>query len=247
MYSKRELDIIKENGKFLGELFNILKDVVKPGISTKEIDEFIERKIKKYKAIPSFKGYMGYPAVSCISINKELVHGIPKRNKIVKEGDIVSIDVGIYKNGFHVDAARTYMIGKVTPEKKRIVEVCESSFYYAIENIKVGDTIGDLGYMIQSFVEKHGYSVIRDLVGHGVGRNLHEEPQVPNYGIPNTGPVIYDNMVLAIEPMISAGSYEIKIDPKDGWTVTTIDDSLTAHYENTVIFTKEGNIIVTKV
>lgn len=240
-----KLDILRTNGKYLGELLEYIGDIISSGMSTYDLDQIIEEKVVKgYKAYPSFKGYNGYPAASCISLNEEVVHGIPKKNVIIQDGDIVSVDIGIYKNGMHVDAARTYKIGNCDQKKIEIVEVAEKAFFYALSKVKVGNTIGDIGYYIQTFVESRGYSVIRDLVGHGIGEELHMEPQVPNYGRKGEGPIIRENMVLAIEPMITAGSYKIKV-KSDNWTIVPTDMSLSAHYENTVIFTTNGNEVIT--
>ncbi len=212
---------------------------IKPGVSTKFLDEIAEDYIRKQNAIPNFKNYEGYPASICASINDVVVHGIPSEDIILKEGDIISIDCGALKSGYNGDAARTFPVGKISKEKQKLIDVTRECFFKGIENTKIGDRLGDIGYKIQTHAESNGFSVVREMVGHGIGRDMHEDPEVPNYGRPNTGLIIQEGLTIAIEPMINMGKRGIYID-YDGWTCRTKDKSPSAHYENTVAFTKDG-------
>lgn len=242
--SKDEIVKIRSACDVVKEVFEKIEDKIKPGVATKTLDNFIENIIKSRSAIPSFKGYRGYPASACISINEVVVHGIPSEDLILEEGDIVSIDVGAYKNGFHGDACRTYLVGEVSPERKRLVEVTEQSFFEGIKYADDKHRLHDISHAIQSFVEKNGFNVIRDYFGHGIGRNLHEEPTIPNFGKPNRGIRLRAGMVLAIEPMVVVGDYRVKV-LDDGWTVVTADGKSAAHYENTLVITNNGPEILT--
>lgn len=242
--SKDEIVKIRSACDVVKEVFEKIEDKIKPGVATKTLDNFIENIIKSRSAIPSFKGYRGYPASACISINEVVVHGIPSEDLILEEGDIVSIDVGVYKNGFHGDACRTYLVGEVSPERKRLVEVTEQSFFEGIKYADDKHRLYDISHAIQSFVEKNGFNVIRDYFGHGIGRNLHEEPTIPNFGKPNRGIRLRAGMVLAIEPMVVVGDYRVKV-LDDGWTVVTADGKSAAHYENTLVITNNGPEILT--
>lgn len=212
---------------------------IKPGISTKFLDEIAEDYIRSQNAIPNFKNYEGYPASICASINDVVVHGIPSRDIILKEGDIISIDCGAIKGGYNGDAARTFPVGKISKEKQKLIDVTRECFFKGIENIKIGDRLGTIGYQIQQYAESHGFSVVREMVGHGIGKQMHEDPEVPNYGRKGTGIVIEEGLTIAIEPMINMGKKDIFID-YDGWTCRTEDGSPSAHYENTIAFTKDG-------
>lgn len=212
---------------------------IRPGISTKFLDEIAEDYIRSQNAIPNFKNYEGYPASICASINDVVVHGIPSRDIILKEGDIISIDCGAIKGGYNGDAARTFPVGKISKEKQKLIDVTRECFFKGIENIKIGDRLGTIGYQIQQYAESHGFSVVREMVGHGIGRQMHEDPEVPNYGRKGTGIVIEEGLTIAIEPMINMGKKDIYID-YDGWTCRTEDGSPSAHYENTIAFTKDG-------
>lgn len=212
---------------------------IKPGVSTKFLDEIAEEYIKSQNAIPNFKGYGGYPASICASINDVVVHGIPHKDIILKEGDIISIDCGVTKSGYNGDAARTFPVGKISKEKQKLIDVTRECFFNGIEDIKIGDRLGDIGFKIQQHAEKNGFSVVREMVGHGIGKSLHEDPEVPNYGKQNTGIIIKEGMTIAIEPMINMGKKDIYIED-DEWTCRTCDHSPSAHYENTVAFTKNG-------
>lgn len=234
--SEQEIDIMRESGKVTGYILKELENFIKPGLSTFDIDRFVEEIILKNKMIPAFKGYCGFPASACVSINEEVVHGIPAKDRILKEGDIVSVDVGSTYKGYVSDAARTYGVGKISKEAQKLIEVTRQSFFEGIKFCKVGFRLSDVSHAIQQKAESEGYSVIREFVGHGVGRAMHEEPQIPNYGRPGRGPRIAKGMVFAIEPMICQGSYDVEVLLND-WTVVTVDGKLSAHYENTVVIT----------
>ena len=242
--SKKEIELMREAGKIVADTHELLKEAITPGISTLELDKIAEENIRKYNAIPSFKGYGGFPGTICASINEQVVHGIPG-NQIVKEGDILSIDIGAYYKGYHADAAKTHGVGIISEENRKLIEVTKESFYEGIKFAKLGSRLSDISHAIQAHVEKHGFSVVRDLVGHGVGTELHEDPQVPNYGPPGKGPKLKEGMVIAIEPMINAGRYHVKT-LLDGWTIVTIDGKNSAHYEHTIAITEDEPLILTK-
>ena len=242
--SQKEIEIMREAGKIVAETHEILKSAIIPGISTLELDKIAEENIRKYNAIPSFKGYGGFPGTICASVNEEVVHGIPG-NRVLKEGDIVSLDVGAYYKGYHSDSAKTHGVGIISEEDRKLIEVAKQSFYEGIKFAKLGYRLSDISHAIQAHVEKHGFSVVRDLVGHGVGTELHEDPQVPNYGPPGKGPRLKEGMVIAIEPMINAGHYHVKT-LLDGWTIVTIDGKNSAHYEHTIAITEDEPLILTK-
>lgn len=233
-------------GRITGEALLLAREHVKEGVSTYEIDQVIRRFIEKSGAKPSFLGYGGFPASACISVNDEVIHGIPSKKRILQEGDIVKIDVGAFYHGFHGDSARTIPVGKVSDEAARLIEVTRSAFFEGVKMLKSGNRIGDVGYAIENCVLKDGFSVVRRYVGHGIGHSVHESPDVPNYGTPGRGVRICNGMALAIEPMVNIGSSEVYELP-DGWTVKTKDHSLSAHYENTVAVTSEGVMILTLV
>jgi methionyl aminopeptidase len=245
---KREKDInaMEKASKIVGETLEMSRELMQPGITTWEIDKKIEEFIRKKGAIPSFKGYQGFPASACISVNEVLIHGIPSKNRYLEEGDIVTIDVGAYLGGFHGDAARTYPVGTINEDKKRLLETTSQALEIGIEALKKASRLGEMGYEIQQFVENSGYSVIRDFGGHGIGREMHEDPFVPNFGEKNSGPKIRTGMTLAIEPMISMGEYPTMI-LEDGWTVVNIDHSLNAHFEDDIAITKDGLKILSRV
>ena len=225
---------MRESGKVTGYILKTLEDFIKPGMSTMDIDRYVEETIRKNKMIPSFKGYGGFPGSACVSINEEVVHGIPDKHRIIQEGDIVSVDVGSTYKGYVSDAARTYAIGKVKPEAQRLIDVTRESFFEGIKFARAGNRLSDISHAVQVHAEGAGFSVIRDFVGHGVGRDMHEDPQIPNYGKPGKGPRLVSGMVFAIEPMICQGGYEVETLLND-WTVVTADGKLAAHYENTVV------------
>jgi methionyl aminopeptidase len=222
----------------VAEVFQELKKKVAPGISTLELDQIAEEIIFSKGAIPAFKGYRGFPATLCISINEEVVHGIPSQRQL-KEGDIVSLDVGTRLNGYFGDGAITLPVGEVDGKAKRLLEVTEKALYIGIDKVRAGNRLFDISYAIQSWVESHGFSVVRDFVGHGIGMDLHEEPQIPNFGSPHQGPRLERGMVFALEPMVNEGTYEVKI-LSDGWTVVTADGKRSAHFEHTIAITDDG-------
>ena len=233
-----------EAGRITGEALLVAREHVREGISTKELDTLIRRHIEKCGAKPSFLGYCGFPGSACISVNDEVIHGIPSEKKILREGDIVKIDVGAFYKGYHGDSARTIPVGKVSDEAMKLIETTRNSFFCGVEAVKIGNRIGDVGHAIQSCVEKEGFSVVRKYIGHGIGRELHESPDVPNYGTVGRGTRLCAGMVIAIEPMVNVGTEEV-FELADGWTVKTKDLSLSAHYENTVALTSDGVIITT--
>ncbi|MCI9420046.1 MAG: type I methionyl aminopeptidase [Eubacterium sp.] len=235
--SEREISQMREAGKILADVHDKLEEIIAPGISTLDIDRKGEELIRKAGCIPSFLNYEGYPASICVSVNDEVVHGIPTDSRKLEEGDIVSLDAGVIYEGYHSDAARTYGVGTISEESKRLIEITRLSFYEGIQNAYAGNHLHDISAAIQKFVEKNGFSVVRDLVGHGVGTQLHEEPQIPNYKPVGRGPKLRPGMTLAIEPMVNAGDWKIWI-LEDDWTVVTRDGSNSAHYENTILITE---------
>ncbi|SHH45262.1 type I methionyl aminopeptidase [Tepidibacter thalassicus] len=243
--SSKEIDFMREAGKIVAEAHEVIRNHIKPGITTKDLDEIAEKVIRKYKAEPSFKGYHGYPGSICASINEEVVHGIPSSSRVLEEGDIISIDIGAFYRGYHGDAAKTHAVGKISSEDKKLIEITKQSFYEGIKFARVGYRLSDISHAIQTFVEKNGFSVVRDFVGHGIGSEMHEDPQIPNYGPPGKGPRLQEGMVLAIEPMVNAGSYHVKI-LSDGWTSVTIDGKKSAHYEHTIAITGDEPLILTR-
>ena len=242
--NSEQLELMKKAGKITAEALLIARDVIKPGISTKEIDTKIRRFIEKCGAVPSFLGYGGFPGSACISVNDEVIHGIPSEKVILRDGDIVKIDVGARYRGYNGDSARTYTVGKVSEEALRLIEVTEKSFWEAMKVAKAGNRIGDIGFAVENFVISNGFSVVRQYVGHGVGANLHEDPEVPNFGRAGRGARLYAGMTLAIEPMVNAGVEDVRV-KKDGWTVVTLDGKLSAHYENSIAITDQDPIILT--
>ena len=235
---------MKRAGKITAEALLVAKEVIRPGVSTKEIDQKIRRFIESAGAVPSFLGYGGFLGSACISVNNEVIHGIPSEKKILCEGDIVKIDVGARFRGYNGDSARTFPVGKVSDEALRLISVTEKSFYEAMKVAKAGCRIGDIGNAIESFVISNGFSVVRDYVGHGVGADLHEEPEIPNFGVAGRGPRLYADMTVAIEPMVNAGLAGVRT-LSDGWTVVTADGKLSAHYENSIAITSGDPIILT--
>ncbi|MBI1977995.1 MAG: type I methionyl aminopeptidase [Candidatus Omnitrophica bacterium] len=236
--SKREIEIMREAAQRLKIVFEELKRFIKPAMTTLEIDAKAERLIQAQKAKPAFKGYRGYPACICTSMNEEVVHGIPSKRRL-NEGDLLSLDIGLIYEGYVSDAARTWSIGQASEEALELMEVTRRALYVGMSQMKLGARIGDLSHKIQDYVESHGFSVIRDFVGHGIGRAMHEDPQVPNFGKPGHGPKLEAGLVLAIEPMVAAGSWEVDI-LDDAWTVVTRDRQLAAHYEDTIVLTEHG-------
>jgi methionyl aminopeptidase len=241
--TKAEIEKIRRAGRIVAEVLRDLKQMVQPGVTTRELDRYAESKIRSYGASPTFKGYRGYPASICTSINEQVVHGIPSNRKL-QSGDILSIDCGATLDGYVGDAAVTVPIGQVSNGVLRLLEVAEQSLHRAIEQARVGRRLHDISYAVQSLAEAHGYSVVRDFCGHGVGKQMHEDPQVPNFGKPGTGPKLRAGIVLAIEPMVNMGTHEVEV-ADDQWTVSTLDRKPSAHFEHTVAITDQGPMILT--
>lgn len=238
-----ELELMREAGRIVANTHRLLKEAIQPGVSTFELDQLAEHYITSRNAVPSFKGYNGFPASICASINEELVHGIPNSRKL-KDGDIISIDIGACYKGYHGDSAWTYAVGNVSPVAKKLLEVTEAALYRGLSIIKPDIRLFTVSHEIQKHVEDQGFSIVREYVGHGIGAKLHEEPQIPNYGQPNRGPRLKPGMALAIEPMVNVGERYVKT-LEDGWTVVTVDQSLCAHFEHTVVVTNDGYEILT--
>jgi len=238
-----EIKLMREGAEILSQTFGFIKNFIKPGVTTMTIDKEAENFIIKHGAIPSFKGYQNYPATLCISVNNQVVHGIPS-NYAIRNGDIVSVDCGVYYKGYHSDMAYTFVVGEVPPILQKLVSVTKEALYLGISKIKEGLRLGDLGYTIQTYVESHGFSVVRDLVGHGIGCSLHEAPQVPNYGTKNKGLILKEGMTLAVEPMVNMGKKNVFIG-QDGWTVFTKDGLPSAHFEHTLVVRKNKAEILT--
>lgn len=234
--SEREIKLMREAGKILAQVHEELGKAIEPGMSTLDIDRLGERLIRSFGCIPSFKDYNGYPASICVSVNDEVVHGIPSKHRILQEGDIVSLDAGVIWNGYHSDAARTYGVGSISPEAAKLIEVTKQSFFEGIKFAKAGNHLNDISAAVQKYAESFGYGVVRDLVGHGIGTHLHEDPEVPNFAQKRKGIRLEPGMTLAVEPMITAGRYDV-VWMDDDWTVVTDDGSLAAHYENTILIT----------
>ncbi len=242
--SEKEIDLMREPCKVVKDTLAFVGSKICAGMSTKEVDELVERYIRASGAIPSCLGYGGFPASACVSVNDVVVHGIPDSQTILKDGDIVSVDLCAYKNGFHGDACRTFKIGKVAPEIEKLVKVTEECFYKGIEGLRAGTPLYDIGYRVQQHAESHGYGVVRSYTGHGIGRDMHEDPSVPNFGRKGTGMRLKAGMVLCVEPMITLGNWRVKL-LDDDWTAVTIDGKCAAHYENTLVVREDGVEILT--
>ena len=241
-----QISAMKDAGRITGEALLVARDMVRPGITTYEIDEAIRRYIEKCGAKPAFLGYGGFPGSACISINDEVIHGIPSKTRVLQEGDIVKIDTGATYRGYVGDSARTIPVGEVSAQARQLIEVTRNSFWAGVEALQIGNRLGDVGSAIDSVVRENGFSTVRRYVGHGIGTEMHESPDVPNYGTPGRGIRLCAGMVLAIEPMVNVGTFEVK-ELSDGWTVKTLDGQLSAHYENTVALTSDGVLILTEV
>ena len=239
-----QIKIMKEAGRITGEALLVARDHVRPGVSTYEIDRVVRAYIERAGAKPSFLGYGGFPGSACVSVNDEVIHGIPSKQRILMEGDIVKIDVGAFYKGYHGDSARTIAVGSVSAEAQKLMEVTRASFFAGLEQLKVGNRLGDVGSAIDALVVQNGFSTVKRYIGHGIGHELHESPDVPNYGTPGRGTRLCAGMVLAIEPMVNIGGEAVR-ELSDGWTVKTADGSLSAHYENTVALTGDGIINLT--
>lgn len=244
--NSEQLALMKIAGRITAEALLVAKEAIRPGISTKEIDTKIRTYIEKCGAKPSFLGLYGFPGSACISVNDEVIHGIPSEKKILKEGDIVKIDVGARYRGYNGDSARTFPVGKVSEEALKLISVTEKSFWEAMKFAKAGNRIGDIGHAVESFVISNGFSVVREYTGHGLGADIHEDPAVPNFGTQGRGVRLYPGMTLAVEPMVNVGTHKVKV-MRDGWTVVTQDGKLSAHYENSIAITESEPIILTDV
>jgi methionyl aminopeptidase len=242
--SPMEIEIMRAAGGIVAQTLEKLKEVIKPGITTRELDQLAEEFMIASGAVPAFKGYRGFPASICTSINDQVVHGIPGLNRL-ENGDIVSIDIGVVYNGYYGDAAATFAVGEISDEAERLIKVTREGLFKGIEQAVEGNRLSDISHAVQRYVEGNGYSVVRDYVGHGIGQNMHEDPQVPNFGMPGKGPRLKEGMVLAIEPMVNQGNYHVRT-LKDNWTVVTADGNLSAHFEHTVAITKRGPLILTQ-
>lgn len=242
--SQQEIALMREAARVTKEMLSALSEIIVPGMSTKDIDDYVEETIKRNHMRPAFKGYNGFPACACVSVNEELVHGIPSARKILREGDIVSVDLGTIYQEYYSDAARTYAVGRVSAEAERLIEATKDSFFAGLKFCKPGFRLTDVSHAIQVYAETAGLSVVKDYVGHGIGRKMHEPPQIPNYGRPGRGPRLAPGMVLAIEPMLNAGGENVEV-MRNGWTVRTADGSLSAHYENTVVITEDQPELLT--
>jgi len=244
--SPREINIMRDANKIVAKTHEYLRELIKPGISTAEIDSKGEEFIRKQGAEPSFLGYMGYPASVCVSINDEVVHGIPSKDRFLKEGDIVSLDIGAFYEGFNGDAARTFPVGEISEEAKKLLKVTKEALMKGIEQALYKNRLSDISHAVQTHVENNNFSVVREYVGHGIGRDMHEAPQIPNFGSPGHGPLLKEGMTLAIEPMVNVGDFKVKT-LDDDWTVVTEDGSLSAHFEHTIAINKNGPEILSKV
>ena len=240
----KEIEFMRESCRIVKETLDFVGSKIHAGMTTKEIDELVYKYIISCGAYPSELGYEGYPASSCVSVNEVVVHGIPG-DRVILDGDIVSVDITAEKNGYHGDAARTFLVGEVSEERKKLVKVTEECFFKAIEGLRAGSHLYDIGDAVQTHAESHGYGVVRALTGHGIGKSMHEDPAVPNYGRRGTGMRLKAGMTICIEPMITLGTYKVYMDRNDGWTVTTADGKCAAHYENTVLITEDGVEILT--
>lgn len=242
--TEKQIELMKIACKIVKETLDLVEKYIKPGVTTLELDKIAEDFIRSKGAIPSCKGYYGFPASICASVNDVVVHGIPSSNVVLKEGDIISIDLCAFIRGFHGDAARTFAVGKISAEKQKLIDVTKQCFFEGVKAIKIGGTIGDIGHAVQTYAEGCGFSVVREMIGHGIGKDMHEDPEVPNYGKQGCGEKIKEGMVICIEPMINMGRKDVVIE-SDGWTCRTRDRKPSAHYENTVAITKNGIEILT--
>lgn len=241
-----QIAVMRQAGRITGEAILKAREAIRPGVTTKHLDDIIRGYIEKCGAKPSFLGYAGFPGSACISLNDQVIHGIPSKDTVLQEGDIVKIDAGAFYRGFHGDSANTFAVGEIPEEAKRLIEVTRQSWRQGVDAIRPGGRVGDIGHAVETYVKQFGYSVVKRYVGHGVGHELHEDPEVPNYGTPGRGPRLCAGMVIAIEPMVNVGGSDV-LELNDGWTVLTRDRSLSAHYEHTVAITDEGVEILTLV
>jgi len=244
--SKREIDLMRIAGRIVALAHQEVSKHIIPGVSTYELDRVVEKVIRDNDAIPSFKGYGGFPGSACTSVNEQVVHGIPSKNVILKYGDIISIDIGAMYKGYHGDSAWTYPVGQISEKANELLEVTKQSLFAGLKKAKAGNRLSDISNAVQTYAESFGFSIVREFVGHGLGKNLHEDPQIPNYGLPNKGIILKAGMTLAIEPMVNMGKKEVKV-LKDNWTAVTMDKSLSAHFEHSILVTEDDCIILTTV
>lgn len=244
--SKREIELMKEAGRIVALAHQAAKEIIRPGVTTLEIDQVVEKVIRAHGATPSFKGYGGFPGSACTSVNEQVVHGIPSKKVVLKDGDIISVDIGAYYKGYHGDSAWTYAVGTIDPEALRLMDVTKASLFKGLEQAVAGNRLSDISHAIQMHAENEGFSVVREFVGHGVGKDLHEDPQIPNYGLPGRGIRLKPGMTFAIEPMINMGRKEVRV-LDDNWTTITVDGSLSAHYEHSIVITEDKPILLTTV
>ncbi len=242
--SEREIELMKKAGYAVAQAFKVIGEKIRPGMTTMDVDSIVEQIFAANGCTSAEKGYYGYPANACVSVNEELVHGIPSKSKFLKEGDIVSVDLVANYKGYMADACRTFAVGKLSPNAARLVKVTKDAFFEGLKQVVVGNTIGDISHAVQTFVESNGYNVAREYTGHGIGANMHEDPSIPNFGKAGTGVLIRPGMTLCIEPMVMEGKKDLRVLP-DGWTAVSRDKKLTAHYENTVVVTSNGYEIIT--
>ena len=241
--TRREIELMREAGRIAATALKVAGEAVRPGVSTLEIDTIARKYIESQGARPNFLGLYGFPATACISINNEVIHGIPSKDRILKEGDIVSIDLGAEKNGYHGDNAATFAVGEISDEAKRLIDTTRESLYVGLKQAVAGNRIGDISNAVQMYCEERGYGVVRDFVGHGIGKELHEDPSVPNFGTPGRGVRLLPGMTIAVEPMINQGTWEVN-QLSDGWTIVTKDGKLAAHFEHTIAITKDGECMI---
>jgi methionyl aminopeptidase len=244
--SAREIELMKEAGRIVALAHQTIEPHIKPGVSTFELDSIVEQVIRDNGATPSFKGYGGFPGSACTSINEQVVHGIPSKDTILQDGDIISVDIGANYKGYHGDSAWTYAVGTISKDKQLLMEVTKESLFQGLQYAKAGNRLTDISHAIQTHAESYGFSVVREFVGHGLGKQLHEDPQIPNYGLPGKGPILKKGMTLAIEPMINLGRKEVRV-LKDNWTAVTVDKKPSAHYEHSILITEDEPIILTTV
>ncbi len=243
--SSREIELMKEAGRIVALTHRVIKEAIKPGISTYDLDKLAEKTIIENGATPSFKGYNGFPGSICASVNNVIIHGIPSKKTILKDGDIISIDIGANYKGYHGDSAMTHAVGQISETKQKLIDVTRDSLFEGLKFAKPNNRLSDISHAIEAYVVQNGFSVVRDFTGHGVGRHLHEDPSIPNYGDPGNGPLLKVGMTLAIEPMVNVGSHKVRI-LDDDWTTVTVDGSDSAHYEHTIVITENGYEILTK-
>ncbi len=242
--SQREIELMKTAGHIVALAHQAVKNMIKPGVSTYDVDQTVESIIESHDATPSFKGYHGFPSSACTSLNDEVVHGIPSKSRIMKKGDILKVDIGANYKGYHGDSAWTYAIGEIDAQTQKLLDVTEKALYEGIKSARVGFRLSDISHAIQTYTEAQGFAIVREFVGHGIGKKLHEDPQLPNYGPPGKGPVLKSGMVLAIEPMVNIGTHDVKV-KTDQWTAVTSDGSLSAHFEHTVLITEDEPVLLT--